>query len=151
MSLDFKGWQRIDANHMKALFQTKTSYYSYTGSQTTTSATFVSLPSGAAVSFTKLYTVTQLRIEYFTYPWITGAVSTAIEYAMLINGTDYTIAAILRNELGLRDLMSGVLYCAGGLAAGTYTIQPRWRRSAGTGTANMDATTKSILVVMEAR
>lgn len=151
MSLDFKGWQNLDATHLKALAQAKCVTWAFTGGITTASSTYAALPSDTSVSFTKLYTVTALRIDMYTYPWVSGSASTEVEFSAQINAVDHVIATAFFNATALRHLCSGVERKASGLAAGTYTIQPRWRRITGAGTVNLDTLSDFYMTVMEVR
>ncbi len=151
MSLTFTGWQRFDQNHVKALAQAKIVSHTFAAGITTTSATYASLPVATSVSFTKLFAATALRIDFCTYPWVSVAVATELMFGVLINGVDYDVSHAWVNEASIRRLSSGVARVAAGLAAGTYTIQPRWRRVSGTGTGNLDTISRLYMLVTEVK
>lgn len=103
-------------------------------SETTTSGSYASLGSSAtSVSFTKRLTSTAIRIDLHATVQPTTA-ATAVRFAVLINGTDYDVASFVCNSANARDQVSGTAIVASGLAAGTYTVQIRWKRNAGAGT-----------------
>lgn len=151
MSLDFKGWQNLDATHLQALAQSKAANHTFASGITIASSTLASLPAGTSVSFTKLYTASALRVDMYTYPWVSGSASTEIDFTVQINSVDYGVCSAFFNALSLRHLCSGVRVAAGGLTAGTYTVQPRWRRTAGSGTGNLDTASRFYMSVMEVR
>jgi hypothetical protein len=108
-----------------------------TGANTTSSASFVNMGS-VAVSVKKLYAATRIKIDFEASMFLSIA-GTALDYGILFNGTDTVIAhsGFTTTE---RAMFGGTLLLGAGLAAGTYVIQARWRRTAGTGvlTQNFD-------------
>lgn len=112
------------------------------GTDTTTSATYVNLAGTGATtsfSFVKRFAGTRIRID-FSATFYTTNVATGPSFAVLLNGTDYEVArlkgaAVLANS---RLHTSGFRYIPSGIAAGTYTVQGRWRALDAGGTLTRD-------------
>lgn len=103
------------------------------GGGNTTSATYVDMPSGSALSgFTKLAAGTQLHIAMALTGFATVG-STVSRFAVNISGTDYDVTQLFFNNVEHLPV-SGFRKVPAGIAAGVYTIQGRWRRVSGTGT-----------------
>lgn len=108
-----------------------------TGSDSTTSATFVNLAGTGAInnfSFTKHSNSTHILVELAISCFISaGSADTDVEFAANINGTDYLIMRQRLDFVGIREIfMAGRLIS--GVPRGTYTVTARWRRESGTGT-----------------
>lgn len=93
----------------------------------------------SSFSFTKRYTGTRLRLHATGTCWSTTG-TTGIYLGIRINGTDYDVAELIANVPDFRHLAySGVVYLAASvIAAGTYTIQGRWKAQNGSGTIHSD-------------
>jgi hypothetical protein len=107
------------------------------GSDTIAVGTYTNLAgTGSQTSFTfvKRFTSTRVRLSGSI-----GISAAAVGGAMLgatINGTDYDICVAVTASAA-RGSGSGARYIAG-IPAGTYTVQGRWKRSAGSGTITRD-------------
>jgi hypothetical protein len=111
------------------------------GTNTTTSATYVNMAGTGAVtsfSFTKKYSaaVTQVKVDFHATFYGTGS-GAAVSFAVLIGATDYDVTRFALSSIAVRQQSSGVRLISG-LAAATYTVQCRWRRTAGAGTLTRD-------------
>jgi hypothetical protein len=112
------------------------------GSDTTTSDTYVNLAGTGAVtsvSFTKLVSTTRIRVA-LAGTFFTSAATTGAMFGVNIGGTDYDVIRHSHNTAGtsIRLPFSGFAFVAAGVAAGNYTVQGRWRRTAGAGTLTRD-------------
>ncbi|MFG2059659.1 hypothetical protein ACGFI9_37175 [Micromonospora sp. NPDC048930] len=104
---------------------------------TMSSATYVDLPGLSATSFpvkkwatsSKLYVT--MRFEAFS-----SAASTGLRLGVRINGVDYDVAYQYFTSANIYVPFSGWAYVASGLAAGTYTVQARWKVATGPGVIN---------------
>lgn len=104
---------------------------------TTTSSTYVSLTGTSSATITKSQgTATQLRIDLSVSSWCNGTL-TLVRFGVLVNGVDYDVTQIKHADSGKHAFATGTAYISG-LAAGSYTIQARWRRVTGTGTLTRD-------------
>lgn len=150
MSLIFYAGQRLNAAHLAALANEEIKQLS-PGALNTTSATYVDI-TGASVSFTKIFAVTRVRFTLHLTHWVSAAIPTTADFAMRINAVDYPIALTYRNDtIGNHQAASGIAVVPGGLAAGAYTVQARWKRSAGTGTVQLDSNDRISFSVREIR
>lgn len=104
---------------------------------TTTSATYVNLAAVSSFSFTKILTATRLKIEFDVMFFVTVN-DTSTRFGVLINGVDYDVVHMggANVSASVNITAAGNALVASGLAAGTYTIQGRWKRTAGTGTCS---------------
>jgi hypothetical protein len=104
---------------------------------TTTSGTFVNMAgAGNTTSFTlvKEHDETDVRLDMACYYNDTTGVTNA-EFALRIDSVDYPVANDYAQLGTNRRCAAGFNYTgAGAVPAGTYTVQARWRRQAGTGT-----------------
>jgi hypothetical protein len=103
---------------------------------TTTSATYVNLAGTGSVtsfSFTKRYADTRIRVDLSAGFFVAGTGNSAARFGVQINGTDYDVVNRHINPASTHGEASGVRYITG-VPAGAYTVQGRWRRSAGTQT-----------------
>lgn len=97
------------------------------GNLGTVSATFVKVASGTRIAYS------------FFASGFSDAAQTAVEYAINIGSTDYVTAFFFYNPANTHHTAANTGHIAAGLAAGTYTVQARWRRAIGAGTLNTDA------------
>lgn len=101
------------------------------GNDDTTSAVFVNLAGTGSVtsfSFVKRFDATRIKITMCA-SWFGVTATDVGSIGVLIDGTDYKVAhgAAINNE---HQPVFGVEFISG-VAAGTYTVQGRWRRDAG--------------------
>lgn len=106
------------------------------GSDTTTSSSYANMAGTGSVtsySFTKALTSTRLKVTIAaSYVALTN--NATVQVGVLVSGTDYDCGRVLITT-GAGGYSMGWAYITG-LAAGTYTIQARWKRTSGTGTAS---------------
>ena len=105
------------------------------GTDATTSATYVNMAGTGATtsfSFTKELTSTRLIVR-LEAGWEAATAGTQMRFGVLVSGTDYDCCQSLGNATTTISHAAGFAIISG-LAAGAYTIQGRWKRSAGTGT-----------------
>lgn len=107
-----------------------------TGTSTVTS--YANLPATSSFSFTKLLDDSDLRIDMHISCWSSGAGSTTPRFGVQISSTDYDMCGSLINTASEHVAFSGTRIITG-LAAGTYTIQGRFKRVSGTGTITVDS------------
>lgn len=79
--------------------------------------------------------------------WST-AVSTGVYFGVLINGVDYDVCKLFINPSGQHMQVSGTRVITG-LAAGSYSVQGRWRRFVGAGTLTQDSSDYNSMNVRE--
>lgn len=105
------------------------------GSDTTTSATYVNLAGTGALTsfdFTKMEAATLIKVTLSAS--FTAVTNNAVaKFGVRINGTDYDIAQGAPNAATQTTTVTGIRLISG-IAAGTYTVQGRWLRAAGAGT-----------------
>jgi hypothetical protein len=113
-------------------------YWSIGGATgTTTSGSNVTLATAAA-SLVKLSAATRVRVALHASFFPNLAANTEATFAVGIGGTDYDVFSYFANTQAVHVEGAGVRYVTG-VAAGTYTVTLRWRRTAGTGTLTRDA------------
>lgn len=107
---------------------------------TLTSSTYLDLPGASTASFpvTKYATSSRLRVD-MRFEAFADAGSTGLRLGVRINGVDYDVAYQYWTTANQYMPFSGFAYVAAGLAAGTYTVQPRWKRATGTGVINTNS------------
>lgn len=103
-------------------------------SGTMSSATYVNLPAVSTASFpvTKRSAASGLYVAMKILAFA-DAGSTGLRLGVLIGGVDYDVALGYYTTANQYLPTVGFAYIAAGLAAGTYTVQPRWRRTTGAG------------------
>lgn len=110
------------------------------GTDTTTSATYVNLAGTGSVtslSFVKRFTATAIEIAMHPTCYFQTAQAGA-KFGARVNSVDYDVCRCVPATVNEHFQVSGVAKVAAGLAAGTYTIQARWLRFIGTGTLTRD-------------
>lgn len=112
------------------------------GSDTTTSDTYANMAGTGSVtsfSFTKLVSTTRIRIG-LSATFFSSVTGLGAQFGVSINSVDYDVCKLSHNVAGasVHLVASGFTYIASGVAAGTYTVQGRWRRTAATGTLTRD-------------
>lgn len=101
---------------------------------TTTSNTYSSLTStNTSVSFTKKLASTAIRIDLHVTAGSSASATTMV-IGVQINSVDYDVIQFKSDVANARFSLSGTAIVAAGLAAGTYTVQIRWKRTNGAGT-----------------
>lgn len=113
----------------------------------TTSAAFVDY---GTVSTTGTKTVSSSRLLVaWSSSWFTDTSGTVAEFGIGFNGTDTACGIYYANTRLRHDVVSGVIAVGSGVAAGSYTLQLRWRRSDGTGSCSVDASDFGSISVIE--
>lgn len=112
------------------------------GTNTTTSATYVSMAGTGSVtsfSFTKHAALTRIRID-MALTFYSNATTSGGRFGVQIDGVDYDICQ-LRAGLPAATAhlqVAGFRLLPAGIAAGVYTVQGRWLRTEGAGTLTRD-------------
>lgn len=114
---------------------------------TTTSGTNATLAT-ASTSLLKRSGLTRVEVDLRASCFTTLATNTEATFAVGLGGTDYDIVSHFCNPVSTHLSCSGIRYLTG-IAAGTYTVTIRWRRTAGTGTLTRDANDTLSLKVRE--
>ena len=106
---------------------------------TTASGTYADLPGGGfAFDFNKRYTGSSIRIDFSQSFVNTVTANNRIDFAVLINGTDYPVVSLNPNVINQHACAAATAYVAAGLTHNSYTIKGRWKRGTGTGTASIN-------------
>lgn len=135
--LTFTAGQLLTTNHILAALQTGWFSAQSGAGTTTTSSSFANL--GSSLSITKVFTTTQLRLDFIcSYTVAGGTAPCSIQWGMNVNSTDYGCGFRQEDVVAEHRFVSSVCLIATGLAAGTYSCQPRWERVSGTGTPTWD-------------
>jgi hypothetical protein len=120
------------------------------GTDTTTSSSYANMAGTGAVtsfSFTKREAGTRIKVTmHCSYSSVTNNAQIAI--AARIDGTDYEVAIGATAASGQAKTVSGVAFVSS-IAAGTYTVQGRWKRNSGTGTATRTTNNDWLTIVCE--
>lgn len=120
------------------------------GTDTTTSSSYANLAgTGASTSFsfTKVETSTRIKVTVMaSFRSVTN--NAQVVFGVRINGTDYDVCG------GAPVAVSQSMTCVGSafvssVAAGTYTVQGRWKRTAGAGTATRSGSDDWLSIVAE--
>jgi hypothetical protein len=105
---------------------------------TTTSAAYADMPGSPAVTITKAYTNTRLKVDFHATCFST-AVTTVVRFAAGISGVgDGDIAQLFFNPAATHLQVSGSAIFPVPVS-GSVTVTGRWRRVAGAGTISTDA------------
>lgn len=119
------------------------------GTDTTVSASYANIAGTgmtSSFSFTKLEASTRVMVTMSgSFTAVTANV--VATFGVLINGTDTTICQHAPGT-ALPGVAFGVQFISS-LAAGTYTVQARWKRTAGSGTATRTSVNDWLTVVCE--
>ena len=105
------------------------------GTDTTTSSSYVNMAgsgSVTSVSFTKVLSVTNIKVS-MAVGWENASNTSLVKFGVLVDGTDYDVCQSILNATLTIGFAAGDVIITG-VAAGTYTIQGRWKRAGGTGT-----------------
>jgi hypothetical protein len=103
------------------------------GNDSTTSASYVNTVGTSSFSFTKDFASTRIKLDMHITSQVSVA-ATGTRFGVSLNGTDYDVCQMVNPQANIRAQASGTTFIGSGLAAGTYTIQGRWKRVSGTGT-----------------
>jgi hypothetical protein len=144
----------ITVNHSLETLCDQVSSFQWASSGTTTSVTFVDMPSSPSITFVKLRDATVLRI-YVALSLYTTVAATVFHIGFHIASLDGLISydedvfhrAI--NTANAHADYSGWI-TTGALAAGSYTGTARWLRTSGTGTMTTDSNDSISTRVQEA-
>lgn len=120
------------------------------GTDTTTSSSYVNLAgtgSQTSFNFTKNETGTRIMVTMHC-SWQSVTNNTAIGIGVRIDGVDYDVAVGATGSTGADKTLSGVAFVSG-VSAGTYTVQGRWKRTAGTGTPTRTTGNNWLTIVCE--
>lgn len=112
-----------------------------------TSATPIDITGASTTTYQKAYNGTRTELFMSAGGYITAGAGASVTFGVLISGGigDFSIVKGSFSSLSNRLQFSGSRLLSS-FASGTYTITPRWFRSAGTSTVNMDATDASLTV-----
>jgi hypothetical protein len=111
---------------------------------TTTSATFVDMPTSPRATLAKYRDATQLQI-FVACSMTTTVNPTVVEVGGMITLPDATTSdqVLFKRAINAasdhRDMSGGITTPGLTLPAGAYTVTARWRRVSGTGTLTMDS------------
>jgi hypothetical protein len=103
------------------------------GVGTVAAAGFVNMPATSSFVVRKQYTATRIRVRMCADAFSTAA-NTVAQYGANINAVDTIVTELTMNTMNVHSQGFGEAYIGAGLAAGNYTIQGRWQRTAGAGT-----------------
>lgn len=119
------------------------------GSGTTTSSSYANFPATSSFSFTKQYSSsdTSLKVDLHVTSYATS-VTSSVSFGVNINSTDTDVAQLTYNTANNHTQTSGTKVITG-LAAGTYTVQIRWKRTGGAGTVTVDGADWVSMTVQE--
>lgn len=98
--------------------------------ESTSSSSYASMNGSSSFSFTKQETHTRIKV-YGSATFLASGGNAIMSLAARINSTDYEIAAMAPNTSAI-GCATGVIFVSG-ISAGTYTVQARWKRTAGSG------------------
>lgn len=105
---------------------------------------------GAVPAATTLYKQRESsRVMYNVFPDCFAAnVGNTVEFALLINGTDYAVSSLFFNAANDHRQVTGGGVLSAAIPAGVYTVTLRWRRVTGTA-MTMDANSRLSFNVSE--
>lgn len=98
-----------------------------------TSSSFANLAGTSSFDITKGSSGSRLKVAMQATAFLSAGSNTRLEWAALVDGVDNVVTNTFINPTLTHTLFAGAVYISG-LAAGTYTIQGRWRRVSGAGT-----------------
>jgi hypothetical protein len=118
-------------------------------SGTTTSASFANTPGPITVALTKKYPLgqSQLLFTHHGGAWCNGAVSSAVEFGVTVNGTTFELSKFNFNNASVHHAFGAQRQLDA--PAGTVTYTLLWRRSGGTGTITIDGADLNTFSVVE--
>lgn len=114
-----------------------------------TSAIPITITGASTTTFVKEHADTQVEVFMSGGGYITAGAGASVTFGILISGGigDFSIVKGSFSSLSNRLQFSGTRLLSA-FAAGSYTITPRWFRSAGTSTIIMDASDASLTVAL---
>ena len=133
----------IVGNHSLRTLADESMAFTFTSSSTTTSATYVDMPSSPTLSITKMRDLTQLRLHVSVSMWVATATS-SVKLGLHVQSEDGTtsfdqdIRVFNFNPTATHLMVSGTKTTSATLPAVPYTLTARWLRNAGTGTLTCD-------------
>lgn len=116
---------------------------------TTALAAYANIAGATTATFEKRYDNTAVEL-YMGIGMFSTAGGTVGQYGLNISGGfgDQTIGQVLLSSPSVENCASAVVrvpgLSGGGLPAGTYTLTPRWRRTAGAGTLTLTASSGTL-------
>lgn len=134
----------IVGNYTLRTLGTSAMNFTWTGTSTTTSATYVDLPSSPALAFLKVRDDTQIRIRLAMSMYSATAGFTVFKIAARVTLAGLTVdydQDILHFDISQTSPhvpLFGIATTTGDIPAGNYTLTGRWLRSTGTGTGTVD-------------
>jgi len=119
--------------------------FEWSSLSTTTSATYVDMPSSPQLSVPKYRDSTQFRVRCMISAYVTTSGFTVMKTGFRIQGGDGAVDYDM--DVARFDLVStnshygwgGIATTTGSLPAGNYTMTARWLRVGGSGTLTVDA------------
>lgn len=113
------------------------------------SAVYINLPV-SPLTFQKYSSTSRLRIDMHVTSF-TSVTTSGVDFGVLVNGIDTTVCFLHPTiSAGVHLQCSGVQLIAG-LDSGAWTVQPRFRRSGGAGTINVNTDDNLSIAVTEVR
>jgi len=101
---------------------------------------YTDMPAGSSFNWTKDYAATAIDAAV-AISWVSTIANMEGEFALQVNGTDYTVAKRAINPVGIHGLAVGFLKIpANTVPAGTYTVKARWRRTAASAAGQLSCT-----------
>lgn len=120
------------------------------GSGTLDQTTYANIAGTSSISFTKRYDSTQTKLlVWLNHGGRISALSTTIDGAIQIFGTDYQISRYAFSTSTAQNEQWGGHREITGIGAGTFTVQARHRRFFGSGILTTDNNSWFSLTVME--
>lgn len=113
------------------------------------SATPITITGASTTTYTKPSSTTRTEVFMSGGGFITAGAGASVTFGILVSGGigDFSVVKGSFSSLSNRLQFSGTVLLPT-FAAGTYTITPRWFRSAGASTITMDATDASLTVAL---
>lgn len=147
MSLIFRAGQKVRYPQVQALASCK-NIVDDGGTGTRTLSNFGTFPGTSSVSFTKYDGDSRLRVDFHVTLYFPTPTPDKAEFSVLISGVDYVIASMPFITSSSHKQCSAVAFIPG-IAAGTYTVQVRWRRVSGAGTMTSDLNDYMSMLISE--
>lgn len=115
-----------------------------------TSATPITITGASTATYKKNSANTRTKVYMSGGGYITAGAGASVTFGILVSGGigDFSVVKGSFSSLSNRLQFSGTVVIPA-FAAGSYTITPRWFRSAGTSTIIMDASDASLTVMVE--
>lgn len=110
-----------------------------TPSTNTTSTTYVTVTGAPVATFTKRRTDT--RIVVWVFSEMFNATTTTVGFGVQVAGADYDVKSGPFAVANTRQSFDGVIVVPAGVTAGSVTVTPRWKTTAGTLTTSLTSWT----------